>query len=85
MSNLFTQQQHSFYSKENTGRIGYFGPKQDQTAAEQENNVGGGGGGDPNVVHQPIEKDKQIIGGKSECGNDNKWPPLGRFNSLSSN
>lgn len=80
MSNLFTQQQHSFYSKENTGRIGYFGPKQDQTAAEQEN----GQGGLANALHQPIEKDKQI-GGKSECGNDNKWPPLGRFNSLSSN
>lgn len=29
MSNLFTQQQHSFYSKENNG-IGYFGPKPDQ-------------------------------------------------------
>jgi len=62
MSNLFTQQQHSFYSKENTGRIGYFGPKQpaDQDAAE-----------------------KHI--GRSDGGNDNKWPRLGRFNSVSSN
>ena len=36
MSNLFTQQQHSFQSKENTGRIGYFGPKQpaEQDAAD---------------------------------------------------
>ena len=29
MSNLFTQQQHSFYEKENNG-IGYFGPKPDE-------------------------------------------------------
>lgn len=63
MSNLFTQQQHSFYSKENTGRIGFFGPK--PTQADQE------------------LPDKQ--GGHSDGEYDNKWPPLGRFNSASSN
>ena len=47
MSNLFTQQQHSFYSKENTGRIGYFGPKQ---PADQDEKGGKSDGGNRPVL-----------------------------------
>ena len=70
MSNLFTQQQHSFQSKENTGRIGYFGPKQpaEQDAADSKPMGGKSEGG-------------MDFGYGNKGGNIS----LGRFNSLSSN
>lgn len=72
MSNLFTQQQHSFQSKENTGRIGFFGPNQ---PAEQESTPDGS---------KPMGGKSE---GGMDFGYGNKAGniSLGRFNSLSSN
>ena len=92
MSNLFTQQQHSFYSKEQTGRIGYFGqPAEQQQQKETEEPKAGKSEGGFEAKGLPLGRFNSISSNQNEAAgeqnlmnDDSQLTPAPSFGKISS-